>query len=295
MMYRKFSFLLPILIVTACHAPAKVKPVKQAPLTTIDYITVGKMMDSIHPPYVINLRNGNKRLVFIGCDHNHDSTHAQFKTIEHYFNELQPELAFNEGGQIPDSVHYSTAGIAAMKESETGLLKYLCDKGGIPMMNGDISDSLEFTLTLPRHAHDQLLLYYLMERLVIPYMQGAYGNVPFEELYNKAIQNWFVRSGFPLTKEQQSMNYFKQLYKQYTGHSFELKVTMDIELFDYINGGDCRFCAIGRTSKMVRDSILLHKIDESLNTHDRVFVTFGHGHALAVEPALKQIINKPRG
>lgn len=293
-MYRIFSFVLPILMVLACHAPVKVKPVKQAPLTTIDYITVGKMMDSIQPPHVIDLRNGNKRLVFIGCDHNRDSTHPQFKTIEHYFNDLQPELAFNEGGQIPDSVHFNTAGLGIVKDGETGYLKYQCDKAGIHMMNGDISDSLEFTITLPRYAHDQLLLYYLMERLVIPYLWGAYGKVPFEEIYNKAIQKWFVKSGFPLTKDQQSINYFKQLYKQYTGHSFELKITPDIELFDYINGGDCRFCAIGRTSKMVRDSILLCKIDESLNTHNRVFVTFGHGHALAVEPALKQIINKHR-
>jgi hypothetical protein len=45
---------------------------------------------------------------------------------------------------------------------------------------------------------------------------------------------------------------------------------------------------------VVRDSVLLTKIDQSLDRYDRVMVTFGHGHALAVEPALHQIINRRR-
>jgi hypothetical protein len=44
----------------------------------------------------------------------------------------------------------------------------------------------------------------------------------------------------------------------------------------------------------VRDSVLLTKIDKALDTHDRVMITYGHGHALAVEPALRQIINRKR-
>jgi hypothetical protein len=45
---------------------------------------------------------------------------------------------------------------------------------------------------------------------------------------------------------------------------------------------------------VVRDSVLLSKIDRALDHYDRVMVTFGHGHALAVEPALQQIIDKKR-
>ena len=66
-----------------------------------------------------------------------------------------------------------------------------------------------------------------------------------------------------------------------------------MEAFDYVNP-NCKFCAIGRTSKMVRDSVLLSKSDNALDKHDRVMVTFGHGYALAVEPALRQIIERKR-
>src|SRR6202008_2422365 len=102
-------FILAFAII-ACNTPAGEK------LDTIDYVIVGKMMDTIKPPYVIDLRNNQKRLVFIGCDHNRDTTHPQFKIIEQYFNDLKPELAFNEGGQIADSVHFASLNEAASRK-----------------------------------------------------------------------------------------------------------------------------------------------------------------------------------
>lgn len=265
---------------------------KQGSYRTIDYITVGKMMDTAKVPHVIDVSYGSKRIVFIGCDHNRDTAHAQFNVIHQYFDRLQPEVTFNEGGQLADTLRFPTYNAAILSHGETGALKFLCDQAGIPLMNGDVPDSLEFKITLKRYHVDELLLYYMMERLVIPQLSGAYGRYPFSELYQKAVSKWFVAQGFPLTKEQQTFAYFKALYKQNTGHEFELKLSPDIEKFDYINGGDCKFCAIGRTSKMIRDSVLLGKIDEALKTHNRIMVTFGHGHALAIEPALKQLLRK---
>lgn len=76
---------------------------------------------------------------------------------------------------------------------------------------------------------------------------------------------------------------------------FELALTQAVEQFDYINGGSCHFCAIGRRSKMIRDSVLLTKLDRALDRYDRVMVTFGCGHALSVELALRELVNKKRG
>ncbi|ASZ14132.1 hypothetical protein KTO58_03340 [Chitinophaga pendula] len=278
-------YIVLLFIIAACKGPARQK------LKTIDYVTVGKMMDTIKPPYVIDLANHDKRLVFIGCDHNRDSTYPQFKVIEKYFNDIQPGITFNEGGQIADSVHFASLNEAVFRDGETGVLKFLSDKAGIRMMNGDVEDKTEYAIMLKRYPQDQLLLYYLMERLLIPYLYGAYGDKPFEELYNKAINKWFIANGFPVTEKQKSFDGFKQLYQHYTGVPFELKINSQIEKFDYINGGDCKFCAIGRGSKMTRDSLLLQKIDQALDKYDRVMVTFGHGHAISLKPALKEIMD----
>lgn len=292
-MKRLFIISLLYIFLAGCKENGKAEALKEN-YPMLDYVTVGKKLDSVSHPYIIHLKNDKKEIVFIGCDHSNNPALKQFSLIEQYFINLKPQIAFNEGGELPDSIHFASMQEAIAQHGETGCLKYLCDTAGIKMVNGDINDSTEFSLTLKKHDKDELFLYYIMERLVIPYLNKAYGDRPFEELYEKAIRVWFVQQGFPLTKEEQGLAYFKKLYQKYLGHPFELKITADIEQFDYINP-DCKFCAIGRTSKMVRDSVLLSKIDQSLNTFDRIIITFGAGHALAVEPSLKQIIQKQRG
>ena len=244
-------------------------------------------------PYIIDIANQSKRLVFVGCNHVRDSTDQQFTTIQRLFAEMDPQISFNEGGQLKESLHYSSLSKAAFQAGETGVMKYLCDQSGIALVNGDTPDSLEFALALPYYPKQELYLYYVMERIVIPYLSLGNQEQPFEP-YSDEVVHSFVREGFPLASSEQSLRYFKALYRQYINRPFELALTPEVEKFDYINGGSCHFCAIGRRSKMIRDSILLTKLDRALDRYDRVMVTFWCGHALAVEPALRALVNKKR-
>ncbi|GAB3759104.1 hypothetical protein [Spirosoma pomorum] len=97
-----------------------------------------------------------------------------------------------------------------------------------------------------------------------------------------------------MTKQEQSLDYFKALYQAKVGEPFQLALNEATEKFDYVNGNGCYYCAVGRASKMTRDSVLLANIDQALDRYDRVMVTFGHGHALAVEPALRQLVQRKR-
>lgn len=287
----KIAPLLLLIILTACsERPAK--------LTTRDYVTVGKMMDTVKTPYVLDVQNGDKRVIFVGCEHVYDdTTHPQFKKMEMLFQALKPEIAFNEGGQV--NKKYASKSAAIMANGETGMLKFCADKAGIQMLNGDLQDSLEFKTMLKKVPREQLYLYFVVERIIGPYAMGAYREKTFDENVQQKIKKWFVDEGFPLAKNEQDLAYFKRLYKKYLGKDFnytgkEYRVEdFDLEDFDYIND-NCKFCAIGRISKEVRDSVLLSKIDNALNKYDRVFITFGHGHALAVEPALREIVRRKR-
>jgi hypothetical protein len=281
-----------MLLFFACDKQNKSQSEKINHFETRNYVTVGRMFDSIKAPYIIDIQNKNKRIVFIGCEHQSDSTHEQFKEIERYFNAFKPQIAFNEGGQAKDSIHYATINEGIKKDGETGVLKYFADKTGIKMLNGDMSDSLEFATTTKIHSKEEMYVYYIVERIAVPYKYGAYGKAPFEQVFNEKIERYFAKRGFDLTQEEKTFLHFKNVYKKWTKQDFNI-ADFDIEAFDYVND-NCKFCAIGRTSKMVRDSVLLTKIDAALDEFDRVIVTFGHGHALAVEPALKQIINRKR-
>jgi hypothetical protein len=271
----------------ACHSTQQRQPL-QRPVR--DYITVGKMMDTIQPPYIIDLHQGKKRLVFIGCDHNQDSLHPQYAVIARYANDLKPQIAFNEGGQVADTVHYISLQEAANKNGEVGALKFFADQLKFPMLNGDIPFSFEWQLTLKKQTAEDLFLYYTFERFVIPYKYGAYGDQPFDQVFTNNTLRYFKKHGFPLTAEMQSFAGFRKLYALKTSQQFNI-ADVDIEAFDYVND-TCHFCAVGRSSKMVRDSILLNKIDSAFLTNDRVMVNFGHGHALALEPALIEMMQQ---
>ena len=287
--------LIPLFVyisITGCQS-GKTNDESTGQFHTVDYVDVGKRMEHVQTPYVIDVSNGAKHLVFIGCNHVRDSTDRQFAVIQQYFAQLKPQVAFNEGGQLSGSLHYPSVNKAVSDAGETGCLKYLSDQTGIQLLNGDTPDSLEFTIALKRFPKEELYLYYVMERIVVPYLSMGSQQEPFEPYFNNVITS-FVNDRFPLRTTEQSLGYFKELYQRYMNRPFVLSLTEDIEKFDYSNGGDCHFCRVGRGSKMIRDSILLTKLDRAFDQYDRVIVTFGHGHALAIEPALKQIIARKK-
>jgi hypothetical protein len=287
-------YSLCVFLFQSCGNPNLKNVVDNAEPKPHNYTEVGVLMDSVKTPYVIDVKSGDKRLVFIGCVHQQDSTHPQFKLIETYYKEFAPQLAFNEGGQIAKDKTYSNLNEAIRNDGETGVNKYCADKLGVELLNGDTKDSLEFAINVKRNDVKKLFVYYIIERLAVPYKYGAYENSPFIEVYNKRIDRWFKH--YPLTKNEKSFENFKSYYKAYTGTNFLLthknssyeEDSLNVEAFDYVNA-DCEFCEIGRSSKTLRDSVLMSKIKLAFKTKNRILVTFGHGHALALEPVLKGI------
>lgn len=59
--------------------------VPQAPPTpkyrTINYVEVGKILPRVKAPYIIDVKKGAKRLVFIGCEHVQEENHPQFAQL----------------------------------------------------------------------------------------------------------------------------------------------------------------------------------------------------------------------
>lgn len=252
-----------------------------------DYVEVGKILDSVPLPYLIRLERGKKQLLAIGISHTYNPEDLQIYVLKEAFIVFNPDVTLNEGGQINEQ--FEDADEAVSSSGEAGLLKYISDSQNKPLINGDIADSVEFKAMLQKYPADDLLLYYIMERLIIPNLNGAYGDTDINVLYQTAIEKWFIREKFPVEEKLKTFDGYKQLYRSKIGRELELTLNPDIELFDYINP-DCKYCEIGRKSKMVRDAALLEKIQSALETNDKVMVVFGHGHILAIEPALRKMM-----
>lgn len=256
-----------------------------------DYVQVGLMLQNIGGPTVLDLKNGQgKQVVLVGCPHSQDTTAIEFDLIDIYFKHLKPQLAFNEGGTVREDIHYTSRNEAIRDRGETGLLKYHCDAAGIKMLNGDFTEEEEFNAMLKLYPKDELLLYYTFERFIIPYKYGMDSDKALEEAYTNFINGYLTKHGFPLTDSEKTFDYIQQVYQQQIGQAFDLE-KVDIEQFDFLND-NCKFCALGRTSKVVRDEALLRKINTALDQYDRIFITFGGAHALAIEPALKKLLRE---
>lgn len=256
-----------------------------------DYVQVGLMLQNIGGPTVLDLKNSQgKQVVLVGCPHSQDTTAKEFDLIDIYFKHLKPQIAFNEGGTVREDIHYTSRNEAIRDRGETGLLKYHCDAAGIKMLNGDFTEEEEFNAMLKLYPKDELLLYYTFERFIIPYKYGMDSDKPLEEAYTNFINGYLTKHGFPLTDSEKTFDYIQQVYQQHMGQAFDLE-KVDIEQFDFLND-NCKFCALGRTSKVVRDEALLRKINTALDQYDRIFITFGGAHALAIEPALKKLLRE---
>ena len=254
-----------------------------------DYVEVGKILSSVQLPYTLKFNNENKQLLAIGISHTYDINNPQVNNLKQQFEEFNPDVVLNEGGQITRK--FKDEKEAVTSSGEAGLLKFWTDLNNKSLITGDTQDSLEFEIMLKKHPKDDLLLYYIMERLVVPYLNGAHRDRSFEDLYELVIEKWFINEGFPVDESLKTFAGYQKLYNSRIGHNLELTLNPDIELFDYVNP-DCKYCLIGRDSKVLRDSVLLEKINSELKTHNKVMVVFGHGHVLAIEPALKMMMEK---
>jgi hypothetical protein len=270
----------------------------QATYPTIDYLTVRKKLDTLnielnahgYSPTITVLSNNNKRLAFFGASHTRTVDHPQFKALQKEFLAQNPQIAFNEGGQV--SKKYNSVDSAILNNGETGLLKYLCDRQNIAMLDGDMSAKEEFAGLLKQFPEDQVYLYMAVERFLNPFKQGYNKNLSFEEAFQKEHVAYLENNGFNLSAEEKTTDYLRKLYAKYFKQPLDLNHLVEVHDYYLTNMGI--FGKIGRTSKDIRDQVLLSKIDKALDEYDRVFIVFGGSHWVAVQPALRYIINKSR-
>ena len=53
--------------------------------------------------------------------------------------------------------------------------------------------------------------------------------------------------------------------------------------------------AVAAASTQFRDQYALIRIQEALIRHNRLFVLYGSGHAVSLEPALRKLMRSPQG
>ena len=252
-------------------------------------IRIGSNGNLPRNPYVINLKNREKKLTIIGTQHNRDTLSPMFTGIEEAFKNLNPQIVINEGPTLYKT--YVSRNISIVTDGELGLEKFLADKVGIKTVSGDEPDREEFEELTKAFSREEALVFFASERFVFPFKFGQYkGGFP-SEYRNNFIKDYLLKSGINLSPEERELTYYLGAYKKYFHQDFNLD-SIDQHNFTPFGRGN-HFNDVTRKSKELRDRYLLKQISAQLKQYDRVLVIYGGWHVLAIEPALNQIIGKP--
>ncbi len=268
----------------------------QKPYPTISYLDIkldesGRLPQN---PYVLEFRNGKKQLVFCGVNHltdNADIENPMFAKIEQKFFDFAPDVAVNEGGDVSKKV-YDSKLQAIEKDGEIGLLKILADSLTIKTVDGDMSAPLEFKELLKHYSKGEFLAYIVTERLMWS-LKGEHVNDPAEmqQRYAQFLSGYIIKNGgVALAPNEQTFDFYTSNYEKLLGRKFDIGQLEPTNPFE----PEGKFQAIGRKSKEIRDQYLLHKIDDLLDKHDKVFVVFGGWHLLTCEPGLRMLVARKR-
>lgn len=260
---------------------------------TKDYLEVAKFLErnpADNFPFVLKLHSGKKQLIFIGSAHTREIT-KQADTIDFYFNQLQPQIAFNEGGQVAKDKHYPSRNDAIKVDAEIGQLKYLCDKQNIEMANGDLVTADEFNELFKIYNREEVLLYTCCERFFALYTNNWIDTTEgIEAAYKRDFVQYLESENVNLSSTEKEYSFMTKAYENFFGTEIDV-YNIPTEKHDFLKDNG-KLCEIGRSSKIVRDKHLLKTIEVALTKYDRIMVVFGGAHFVAVEPVLKQIMKK---
>jgi len=279
-------FLIMFMTIFSC----KTKPNDDYKLISYLDIKVDSLGKMPRDPYILTFKKGSKELLVIGTMHSRDTLNPMFDSIERLFYEFNPEVIINEGGNLHKT--YPNRNFAIAMDAELGLEKYLADKVGIKTINGDEPFGNEFYELSQTYSKEEAILFFGSERFVFPFAFGQYRGEIDSNYVNNFIEKEYVKNNIALTDNEKTFDYYKKLYKKY----FQTEFTIDT-----INQQDFapfsrrhHFCDVTRKSKEFRDRYLLTQIETQLQTHNKVMVVYGGWHILAIEQALKQIIDRQK-
>jgi hypothetical protein len=293
----KYVSLL-ILILISCDKKEKQNSINnfEKHFTTLSYLDI-KLDENGHlpsNPYVLEFKNGKKKIVFCGVEHltdNNDINNQMFSKIENKFYNFNPDICVNEGGDISNKIYRSKED-ALLKDGEIGLTKILADSLKIKTVNGDPNVEYEFKELLKYYSIGEFLTYIVTERLMWSLVgEKNIQEKDIENRYNLFIENYIIKSGkVKLKSDEKKFSFYTTNYQKLVGRKFNLADLKPTNPFD-ANG---TFQEVGRKSKNIRDQFLLKTIDKLLNKYDKVFIVFGGWHLLTCEPGLKEIIERKR-
>ena len=245
--------------------------------------------------HIFEIKRENKQIVFFGSKHVSDPDDEMFRMIETKFQEMKPDLVLIEGVDLANNED----GKAKLREelSEADRSDVI-RKGGEPLFTlklamdsgidfesptKPLGEEIKYLLKSGFSRRDTFIYY--ISRSVYGYQrENTNGNIDDCRLHLERYVRRFLRESG---------------WDQFELRSYADEFLSDLDLSDdrykrAVNPGLAR----GRTitneiadqSSNFRNRSILERIAEGLEKHNKLFIVYGSGHAVVLEPALRELM-----
>ncbi len=231
-------------------------------------------------PYILDLQKGDKRLIVYGCMHTFNPEDSMLVDIENRFLSLQPDFAFNEGGDWPI---FDDRFETVRKSGEQGFLKFICYKNNIPVRSYEPTPKKEYGHLLSKYNKNNVLLMYFCRQIAQIQKNQELAN--FKEYMVNNFLVYLKESGFPMDKPKSEYEKIIKNYKNLFNKEFDWKNFNPQNVLPIYNNTILN--EINREVTEFRDIYIVNEIKNELLINDKIFVLIGGSHVIKQEPLLK--------
>ncbi len=266
------------LVVLLASVMAMAEPDRPALMSWDEYRTISHVA-----PYVLDITVGEGRLVYIGSRHVFDPERLDVRLIEALWSQVEPELAFNEGGDPPT---YDDRDTAVRMAGEAGLVRYLAGRDDVPVAILDPTRAEVVAVLLDEYPAERLKLFQL---LLAVKSHRDNPTEPFKERMALVLRH---RSKVPGLENvpPQSLEELAESYE----HEFpDAGSFRDVPSawFDPVRT-DTFLNDIARKSGVIRDEFMIELLTRHALAGRRVFAVVGASHVVVQERAIRWLLQK---
>jgi hypothetical protein len=271
----------------------KVKNNKVNILSYDEYAEIEKQ--GFDMPYVVEVGQGSRRLLFYGSEHTNDPEHAQFQDLEErwkrFTSETSQPIALVEGrfDGVPENETIDMA-TSIKSGGEAQFVVHLARRDDVEVVSPEPDRVWEANELAKEFGRDNVTFYYFIRQ--VGWWNRFTEKPDIKAEAAKMLE--LMKSAYKWDDVDFSVERMEAIHQELFGKSLSWDDTQwvyDITTptpIDYVTN------EISRRSGELRDEYILHQVEQYWQSGKSSFAVFGSAHAIRLEPALRKIAEQSR-
>lgn len=234
-------------------------------------------------PYVIKISKNGQHLYFLGSKHLFDPEDEGFETIRKYWKEFLAEtetkdcVVLVEGGERP----IEGSEEEAKRHGEPSFSTYLASKEGVEVVSPEPDWEEESNRIAEKFGKEKTMYYHFARR--VTHWHKLAEKPGFESYLSDYLARYDNKLGWQ--DFDFSIQHMIDVHNNKHDHEFDKKnyrcFYKDSNPFDN---------EISRESSLIRNIYMTWEIKRYWDEGKNIFIVYGSGHALTLEPALEELL-----